>query len=242
MTETLPPLSELNRTRPFDPQRYMLKLKGKDYLPVAARVAWFREQHPIASGWGIHTEPIAGGREAGCATYRASIVDPEGRVVATATKTEDKAGFADYEEKAETGAIGRALALCGFGTLFALELEEGEEPIADSPVERARMTEKAPPAPAPAIGREAIEEKYAQWLEKAASLGAMQSYPREFQFFRTFDPSGAMPEKLKDMCKGLKALVNSLEAEATEYQEARLDLAMDAAAEAEPDPFEAQKR
>ncbi|HTD18454.1 MAG TPA: hypothetical protein VK667_02885, partial [Ktedonobacteraceae bacterium] len=40
-----------------------------------------------------------------------------------------------YIEKAETGAIGRALAALGYGTQFAPELNE-EHRIVDSPVER----------------------------------------------------------------------------------------------------------
>ena len=39
------------------------------------------------------------------------------------------------EEKAETKAVGRALAMLGYGTQFAPELDEGER-IVDSPVER----------------------------------------------------------------------------------------------------------
>jgi hypothetical protein len=37
----------------------------------------------------------------------------QGFVIATARKKETEAGFTDYIEKAETGAIGRALAMCG---------------------------------------------------------------------------------------------------------------------------------
>lgn len=125
-------MSETGSER-FNPSRYFINLKGKEYLPVAARIAWFREQCPAVSGWAIRTEPVDGSRAEKFATFRATIVDPEGRVVATATKTEDAVGFADYAEKAETGAIGRALALCGFGTLFAQELDEGQERIVDTP-------------------------------------------------------------------------------------------------------------
>jgi hypothetical protein len=54
-------------------------------------------------------------------------------VIATSHKHESAAGFGDYREKAETGAIGRALALCGYGTQFAPEFDE-EERLADSPM------------------------------------------------------------------------------------------------------------
>ena len=49
---------------------------------------------------------------------------------------EKAASFPDYVEKAETGAIGRALAALGYGTQFAPELNE-QHRIVDSPVDRA---------------------------------------------------------------------------------------------------------
>lgn len=115
----------------------LLDLKGKSYLQVAHRLVWFREEKP---DWSIETEIVEG---PGSCTAKATIRNSESRVVATAHKHEDKQGFADYREKAETGAIGRALALCGYGTQFAPELEEGER-LADSPLVR-HWTQGAPP-------------------------------------------------------------------------------------------------
>lgn len=60
------------------------------------------------------------------AIFQAVVKDENGRVIATGTKMETGADFADFLEKAETGAIGRALAVAGFGTQFAPELTEGE--------------------------------------------------------------------------------------------------------------------
>ena len=51
------------------------------------------------------------------------------------SKKETEVGFPDYIEKAETGAVGRALAMCGYGTLQAPEFDEGER-IADAPIEK----------------------------------------------------------------------------------------------------------
>ena len=130
----------------FDPNKYMLKLpKTKkvqlnngqvryekveaDYLPVAPRIAWFRKEH---ADWSIITEAIRLVDKA--VVMKAIIKDGAGRVIATARKKETEIGFPDYIEKAETGAIGRALAMCGYGTLQAPEFDEGER-IADSPVE-----------------------------------------------------------------------------------------------------------
>ena len=66
---------------------------------------------------------------------KATITDNWGNVIATARKKETEAGFPDYIEKAETGAIGRALAMCGYGTLQAPEFDE-QDRLADAPVEK----------------------------------------------------------------------------------------------------------
>jgi len=103
---------------------------GKSYLPVAPRVQWFRTVHP---DWGISTSLIEGGHEAGFATVQAIIYNPEGRLLASGMKTESKHDFpAGWVEKAESGAVGRALALLGFGTQFTPELDESPR-IVDTP-------------------------------------------------------------------------------------------------------------
>src|SRR5688500_7894915 len=133
----------------FDPMKSMLKLpKTKrvslpngqvryekteaDYLPVAARIAWFRREHHF---WGIVTEVERWADKA--VVMKAIIKDSFGNVIATARKKETEAGFPDYIEKAETGAIGRALAMCGYGTLQAPEFDE-QDRLADAPVEKAK--------------------------------------------------------------------------------------------------------
>lgn len=107
----------------------LLNLRGKDYLQVAHRIVWFREVHP---NWTIETELVS--MTADSCLSQAIIKDENGRVISTAHKREDKQGFGDFIEKSETGAVGRALALCGFGTANAAELDEGQERIVDSPL------------------------------------------------------------------------------------------------------------
>ena len=133
----------------FDPNKYMLKLpkfkkvtlpNGQvrfektetDYLPVAARIAWFRKDH---SYWSIITKVEKWGDKA--VVMKAIIKDMLGSVIATARKKETEIGFQDYIEKAETGSIGRALAMCGYGTLQAPEFDE-EQRLADAPVEKTK--------------------------------------------------------------------------------------------------------
>ena len=114
----------------FDPTKHLTKIQGRDYLEVKWRLVWFRQDHP---DWTIETHVHDIHAEKMYAIFRATIKDEIGRVIATATKVETKIGFSDYVEKAETGAVGRALALCGYGTQFAPEFRE-EHRIVDAPV------------------------------------------------------------------------------------------------------------
>ena len=118
------------RRMPENLRKYLLRVQGgKFYLPAAYRIVWFRDECP---DWGIATTLVEGGFEAGFATVKAEIFNPEGRLIASDYKTESKQDFpAGWVEKAATGAIARALALTGFGTQFAPELDE--EVFADSP-------------------------------------------------------------------------------------------------------------
>ena len=114
----------------FDPKKHTIRVQGnREYLPVSARLLWFRSEHP---DWGIVTQPVEINLEKQYAIFQASIFNEEGKLMATATKMENVRGFPDYLEKAETGSVGRALALCGYGTAFAPELEEGDR-LADAP-------------------------------------------------------------------------------------------------------------
>lgn len=101
------------------------------YLQVAHRLVWFREERPH---WTIDTALVSHDEKAQAAIYRATIKNSKGRIIATAIKSESRSDFGDYHEKAETGAIGRALALCGYGTQFAPEMEEGER-LVDTPTQ-----------------------------------------------------------------------------------------------------------
>ena len=116
----------------FDFKRHLIKVQGgRTYLPVSARIVWFRQEHP---DWSIETEAVEINHEKQYAIFRARICDGDGKLMATGTKKEDVKGFGDYIEKSETGAVGRALALCGFGTQFSPDLDESAAGrFADSP-------------------------------------------------------------------------------------------------------------
>src|ERR1043166_2303439 len=113
----------------------LLNLKGKDYLQVAHRIQWFREEHP---NWTIKTEIIHHDEKRSVVKADIGVLSDSHHLVliASAHKTETAQGFGDHLEKAETGAVGRALAMCGYGTQFTTDLDEGER-LADAPLQRA---------------------------------------------------------------------------------------------------------
>lgn len=113
-------------TTPKGTELPLQDLKGKDYLQPMYRIVWLREEHPL---WTIHTEIISHDKQS--SLVYAKVLDETGRLISSAHK---EAGGEDFHlEKAETGAIGRALAHCGYGTAFAaLELDEGSV-VVDSP-------------------------------------------------------------------------------------------------------------
>lgn len=118
----------------FNPNDHIIKLKGKDYLEVKWRLVWFRDDHP---DWGIETNVVHYDEKK--AVVQARIINMDGHLMAMGTKSETPQGFADYLEKSETGAVGRALGMLGYGTQFAPEFDEGER-IVDSPVQSKQPT------------------------------------------------------------------------------------------------------
>jgi len=123
----------------FNPQEHMIDLKGKQYLQVLWRLVWFREDKP---NWCIDTKVETVTQES--AVFSAKIFDENGVQKSSGYGSETIKDFKDYVEKAETKAIGRALAMLGYGTQFAPELDEGER-IVDSPVQKSKFitTEQA---------------------------------------------------------------------------------------------------
>lgn len=115
---------------------HFMSLQGARYLKVAGRLLLFRECHPQG---GIHTELISIDWEKGFAQYKAVILTEKGAILATAYGSETQKGFPQgWIEKAETVAVGRALAAAGFGTAFALADFHEQTPsdkLADAPVQ-----------------------------------------------------------------------------------------------------------
>jgi hypothetical protein len=154
----------------FEPGRHLSLVNGKDYLEVKWRLVWLRSEHPNAS---IETELIAHAN--GEAIFRALVNIPDGGS-ATGWGSEDAQGFGDYIEKAETKAIGRALAALGFGTQFCGDFDFGAATgrVVDSPVAMAptNMSEGAFERGKPATD---LEATYRQ-------RNLIQSLSREMKF------------------------------------------------------------
>jgi uncharacterized protein YbcV (DUF1398 family) len=131
----------------------LINLKGKAYMQVAHRLVWLTEEVP---SYTTSTEFLLINDDQTIAKVTVSILDKEGKVLksVTATKRETKKDFPDHTEKAETGALGRALAMLGFGTQFAIADMEENDRLADSPV--AVPTEQS--APKVAVTSGAIKE------------------------------------------------------------------------------------
>lgn len=119
-----------------DLRPYMINLKGKQYLTVAGRLVWFNAVNTDGH-IGIETHFDVLDLDKKIAVCTCTLRDRrDGTILAQATKMEDAKGFVDFAEKAQTGALGRALALIGIGTQFVgADFDEGER-IVDTPQAR----------------------------------------------------------------------------------------------------------
>lgn len=114
-----------NQQPRFDPQNptgNMIKLKGKEYLEVKWRIAWFRHEWPNGH---IETSILALSDNAAAIKAEVTKVSESGEVLGRSTGMgqAERNSFESYLEKAETKAVGRALAMLGYGHQFA---EPGE--------------------------------------------------------------------------------------------------------------------
>lgn len=182
----------MNTEVAFQPSEHLINLgtdyKPRWYLPVQWRLVWLREQAPEAQ---ISTEVVHLDLDKGVAIFRATVCN--GNSVAVGHGSETIKDFRDFIEKAETKAIGRALAALGYGTQFAPELDEGQERIADAPVERK--------APAYDASKPASESQLSTIDRLRAQLG-MQSLDETSTL--TFGDCAQMLKDLSKRVQGLK--------------------------------------
>lgn len=135
--DSVPAMTEPARSNGFDASRYLRKLSGRDYLEVKWRLLWLRTEHPDAL---IATELVEHRPAEGVAVFKARVSLPGGGE-STGWGHETIQDFRDYLEKAETKALGRALAALGFGTQFCEDFDFSTDRngsgmrVVDSPVE-----------------------------------------------------------------------------------------------------------
>lgn len=126
----------MTETHAFNPTERLRRVQGGAlYMDVADRKLWLHTmtEHALSGAYSftIHTEIHTLSERIAVFRAEVAIADSEGAVIRRATGwgTETPQDFGDYIEKAETKALGRALANAGFGTANA----EPEGLIVDAP-------------------------------------------------------------------------------------------------------------
>ena len=139
----------MSTTAAFDPSAHLSRINGADYLEVKWRLVWLRQTHPDAR---VETDLVR--LDDGFAVFRAHVTIPGGGS-ATGWGSEAVDDFRDFIEKAETKAVGRALAALGFGTQFCPDFDFGAAAgrVVDAPVDFASTRGRRMAATAPEPGR-----------------------------------------------------------------------------------------
>jgi hypothetical protein len=163
-------------TMSFDPKPYLVNLENNPnkpprmYLKPVHRLLWFRDVHPTGQILTdlVNVEP---------AVVKATILDGEGHVMSTGYGSAQYGTNAVWKgrevEKAETAAIGRALAHAGFGTQFTDD--DDSDHLADSPSQKpsapqwaqqpAPSSRPSAPAPFPA-GKAELAQQIEEYLDQ----------------------------------------------------------------------------
>lgn len=182
----------------FNPRTRLILVQDNNlYLPVAARVEWFRSEHPD----GRILTPLEIDQEKQTAIATAKVfVKTDGKMVCLAvgmackTAAVDEIGMTDeigknYIECAQTAAVGRALAFAGYSTQTAIgsadaaELVElvkqaqqsqpPHEPVTDAPIKPGNTAQALPVTIAEAMAYPCSIKDY-----KGMTLGHMMQHQK----------------------------------------------------------------
>ena len=138
----------------------IVDIHGKQYKTVVLRVNEFRDICNIKDGWGVETCIIELTDKWAC--VKASITNPEGKVVGTGHGVEfwegsNKINKSSALENAETSAIGRALAAIGLGGEEYASADEVLNAIKTQEVMKEKPVE-TPAVPVDKVEREAVDQ------------------------------------------------------------------------------------
>jgi len=177
----------------FDPGRHLTLVSGKEYLEVKWRLVWFRDEWPCGS---IRTKLVSHQDNAAVFTATVVKIDADGVLHGSATGfgSEDARGFGDYLEKAETKAIGRALAALGYGTQFTYEFELPESPkVSRSPNLAQRATDPREDFSARTITEGQAKMLYAKIAKGRADKDAIRRDVASFMTRHGVERLGELP-------------------------------------------------
>lgn len=115
----------------------LMKLKGKDYMLVSARLVWLTDE---VDSYSTEFEHLVFDDEKAAVKCTLTIFDKEGKILKRLqdVKMEHKKDFNDYLEKSFTGALGRCLSQAGFGTAYStveIDPDIAGHRIVDAPLE-----------------------------------------------------------------------------------------------------------
>lgn len=124
----------------FNWKKYVIRVQGgREYLTAAARLRWFRDEHP---DWSINTDILS--IDTSGVLMKATVSDASGFPIATGIKQVNKTKDAEnYISKAETGAVNRAITFCGYGLPDEDEMSEDLSMAVGGPA--APQANQAPP-------------------------------------------------------------------------------------------------
>ena len=116
--------------RAFNPSAHLIDLKGKSYLPVAARLVWLREVHPDAD---ITTTPIR--------------IDDEIAIFAAHIAVPGRGSSSGRSPPAGSWRRGGCSPEAPSGRLSAFHVREDHDEHADDHHDRHRFTPRTGPSP-----------------------------------------------------------------------------------------------
>lgn len=191
MTETtVKVIHTINAVDGFNPAEFTRQLPNEDgstslYLDVKYRLLWFRLHRPQGK---ITSDIVSVDDRSAVVTCKlyADKGDPEDQYLAksSAQRFATTEKFGDrYLEIAETAAIGRVLAACGYGTQFCGAGDMLSGVVADAPVDLMDAEDDVPPADisstALQVSRGPAQEPEARPAKKAKEASSTAQAPSD---------------------------------------------------------------